>query len=239
MKLNLTYNCNESWDKMPKTDKGKFCSLCSNEVVDFRNMSKDEILKIHSQSKGKVCGLYNKNQIDFEQPKQEQKGFRYRFHSLYFGVLSLFMTEGFSQEVTKPIKTVQTDFKPIPIKKKPQQVKKDSIIISGVITDQQKEPFVGVNVVIKNTRKEVVSDFKGNYKIDVTEEINKNKKVTLVYRYIGYKPTEKTIDLKSTNYTINVQLEDDTVMGAVIIVEVKKPWYKRWWNNFIDLFRKK
>ncbi|MBS9767942.1 MAG: carboxypeptidase-like regulatory domain-containing protein [Flavobacteriaceae bacterium] len=239
MKLNVTYNCNESWKNMSKTEKGKFCSLCNKEVIDFRNMSKDEIWKIHSQSQGKVCGLYSQNQIDFEKPKQKQKNFRHRFHSLYFGVLSLFMTEGFSQEVIKPIKTVQTDIKPIPIKKKPLQVKKDSIIISGIITDQQKEPLPGTYIGIKNTKKKVFSDFDGKYKIDVTEEIHKNKKVTLVYRYVGFKSIEKTIDLKSTDYTINVQLEDDGVMGEVIITKFKKPWYERLWNNFRNLFRKK
>jgi len=41
-----TFTCAENWDKMSPTEKGKFCEVCTKEVIDFTTLSKNEIIAV-------------------------------------------------------------------------------------------------------------------------------------------------------------------------------------------------
>jgi len=62
MKLNLQFPCQEDLNKMPDTDKGKFCNQCSKEVIDFTSMSKEEVIEV--LSKKRSCGIFRNDQLD-------------------------------------------------------------------------------------------------------------------------------------------------------------------------------
>ena len=44
--------CHENWGKMTPTEKGRLCSSCSKEVVDFREKKKEDILEYLEKYKG-------------------------------------------------------------------------------------------------------------------------------------------------------------------------------------------
>lgn len=60
--------------------------------------------------------------------------------------------------------------------------------ISGTIVDENGEPLIGVNVLVKGTTNGVISDFDGNYTLMVDEE-----NPVLQFSYIGYTPQEITV----------------------------------------------
>ena len=74
-------------------------------------------------------------------------------------------------------------------------------IISGVVTDQDGLPLLGVNIIIKGTTTGVQTDFDGNYAI--TASVGE----TLVYSFIGQKTEERIVGRANV---INVQLLEDT-----------------------------
>ena len=41
-----TFACTENWDKMSQTEKGKFCEVCTKEVIDFTVLTKNEIIDL-------------------------------------------------------------------------------------------------------------------------------------------------------------------------------------------------
>jgi hypothetical protein len=45
-----TFACSENWDKMNPTEKGKFCKVCTKEVIDFTVLSKDEIVAVFKKN---------------------------------------------------------------------------------------------------------------------------------------------------------------------------------------------
>jgi hypothetical protein len=55
--------CHEDWNKMSPTQQGAFCGSCSKQVVDFTQMSDDEILKTISKAAGKTCGRFTEEQL--------------------------------------------------------------------------------------------------------------------------------------------------------------------------------
>lgn len=45
-----TFACAENWDKMTPTEKGKFCEVCTKEVIDFTVLSKNEIIAVFKKN---------------------------------------------------------------------------------------------------------------------------------------------------------------------------------------------
>ena len=57
--------CHEDWGKMTPNSEGKFCGSCSKTVVDFTQMSKDEIHTYFKQKSGEnTCGHFYASQLD-------------------------------------------------------------------------------------------------------------------------------------------------------------------------------
>ncbi|MEO7312150.1 MAG: hypothetical protein ABIX01_17235 [Chitinophagaceae bacterium] len=56
--------CHEDWDAMTPTSRGAFCGACAKDVVDFTNMSDDEVKHyLLNRSGDKVCGKFNNTQL--------------------------------------------------------------------------------------------------------------------------------------------------------------------------------
>lgn len=87
------------------------------------------------------------------------------------------------------------------------------ITVSGTITDESKEPLIGVTVSVKNQPGlGVASDLNGNYKIKVGEN------ETLIFSFIGFDTQEIAVREKSTInvmlQTTSSELETVTVVGS-------------------------
>lgn len=92
-----------------------------------------------------------------------------------------------------------------------EDVIKQQNVLKGVVTDETGQPLPGVNVLVKDTEIGVVTDFDGNYQINVPEQFK-----ILVFSYVGYKTIEITINSKSI---INVNMElDSAQLDEVVVV---------------------
>ena len=74
--------------------------------------------------------------------------------------------------------------------------------IKGQILDETGESMIGVSVLVKGTTIGTVTDFDGNYTLEVPSGKN-----ILEISYIGYKTKEITI---GNNSLINIKMEPDT-----------------------------
>jgi len=45
-----TFSCHENWENMSLTERGKFCGICSKEVIDFTVLTKNEIVAVFKQN---------------------------------------------------------------------------------------------------------------------------------------------------------------------------------------------
>ncbi len=82
--------------------------------------------------------------------------------------------------------------------------------ITGKVVDENGQPAIGANVVVKGTTQGVSTDLNGVYNLSV------KKGSVLVFSYLGYKSQEITV---STQTTINVTLEPEAnIMDEVVVV---------------------
>ena len=83
--------------------------------------------------------------------------------------------------------------------------------VSGRVTDSDGEALIGVNIQIKGTTTGTVTDFDGNYSIDVPDG------ATLVFSYTGYSEVEEVVNGRSVIDLVmseGVDLESVTVLGS-------------------------
>ncbi|WP_339704573.1 TonB-dependent receptor [uncultured Kriegella sp.] len=83
-------------------------------------------------------------------------------------------------------------------------------IVNGTVTDEDGIPLPGASVVVKGTSIGSVTDFDGNYSIEVASD------ATLVFSYIGYTTTEVAVGGQST---VNASLAIDAAkLDEVVVV---------------------
>lgn len=82
--------------------------------------------------------------------------------------------------------------------------------VTGTVTDENNQPAIGVTVQVKGTDNGTISDFNGEYEIEVTEN------GVLIFSFIGYKTIEMAVAGKSK---IDLKLEiESTKIDEVVVV---------------------
>src|SRR5690349_4041323 len=69
LQVSVQSPCSENWDAMTQVEKGRFCSSCQKQVVDFTNMSDRQIAEFFKKpSNGSVCGRFMEDQLNKDIP---------------------------------------------------------------------------------------------------------------------------------------------------------------------------
>ena len=80
--------------------------------------------------------------------------------------------------------------------------------VSGIITEENGTPIIGVNILLKGTKTGTVTDFNGKYSINASTG-------TLIFSYIGYESKESAIQGKELNVTLH---EASKAMDEVVVI---------------------
>jgi TonB-linked SusC/RagA family outer membrane protein len=84
------------------------------------------------------------------------------------------------------------------------------IKVSGVVLDKDKEPLIGVSILVKNTVQGTVSEIDGSYNLSVTDA-----NVTLVFSYTGFTTQEIALGGRTK---LDVTLEQDQLLLDEVVV---------------------
>ncbi len=81
--------------------------------------------------------------------------------------------------------------------------------VSGTVTDEAGEPLIGVTVMAVGSQAGGVTDFDGNYSVNVPAGTTQ-----LQFSYVGYQ--KQTLDI--TEQTLNVQMLSDNQLNEVVVI---------------------
>ncbi|WP_338869649.1 hypothetical protein WBJ53_20680 [Spirosoma sp. SC4-14] len=56
--------CHENWDQMPPNERGRFCASCQKTVVDYSNLSDQELVRLLNKVPEASCGRLRQEQLD-------------------------------------------------------------------------------------------------------------------------------------------------------------------------------
>src|SRR5690625_2126798 len=99
----------------------------------------------------------------------------------------------------------------LPMSLRSKMIDRIAFTVNGIVTDQEGEPLIGVNIQVKGSNKGVSTDFDGRFSID---EIDENS--ILVVSYIGYQTQEVQVSGKS-ELTI-VMIPDSQLLDEIVVV---------------------
>ena len=89
-------------------------------------------------------------------------------------------------------------------------VTQQTIKVTGQVVDQDGEPLIGATIKLKGAQTGVITDFDGNFSIDVPSN------ATLVVSYVGYKDRE--IAVRGRAVIEQIQMESDAMMLEQVVV---------------------
>lgn len=81
--------------------------------------------------------------------------------------------------------------------------------LQGLVTDEQGEPLIGANILVKNTDRGTISDINGKFSLEV------ERNSTLIVKYVGYKTEEISVNGRS-NLQIRLVEESKSLEEVVV-----------------------
>lgn len=63
--------CHEDWNTMSPQEQGKYCMVCSKVVIDFTQMSNNDIIQTIQSANSTICGRLDDQQLDSLRPKYQ------------------------------------------------------------------------------------------------------------------------------------------------------------------------
>lgn len=224
--ISIPKPCHENWEAMTPAEKGRFCSVCSKTVLDFTKASDREIVQTLNQMEN-ACGRFYNHQLNrnLMVPKPK-KSYWFLASISLLGFLGLNNSVALAQN---PPKTEQTD----KIKTTQDSTKTTFSLkkITGVVSDEL-GPLAGASIEVIGINKTTVTDFDGNFTIEV-EEGQK-----LLISYIGFHNKEIIVD--SNTQHVSVKLEENLDLYTTGIIETgykKKTFFGRQIQKVRNWFR--
>ncbi|MBC7864587.1 MAG: hypothetical protein IAF38_16555 [Bacteroidia bacterium] len=160
-KINIADPCSQKWEEMTPTGNGRFCDACTKVVVDFTQMTNEELIEFYRTSTKKVCGRYRASQLNktFTYSVSVKNPWYFNSALLKFslaGLLTFSGIKGFSQNKTKAA-TVSTPLKSgtskIPVSTGQVSPKKNTQKILIKVIDQDGKPLSTAKIEILKTKK--------------------------------------------------------------------------------------
>ncbi len=217
IQLNIPEPCHESWDQMTPVDKGRFCGSCQKQVVDFTNMSDEQLaLFLKKTSNGSVCGRFMQDQLDrsIGIPKKRIPWVKYFFQFALpaFLISSKAVAQGKERTlkgdtvmVCKPEIEEIGKIKAIEIEKR----------ITGKVVDDNGEGIPYASVFIKGTTIGVATDSLGNFAL---KYYGNQDSIVLESSSVGFQIAESIVSLNKSDEHIAITLPYNNTLGEVVVV---------------------
>ena len=214
LNLQVPSSCHEDWNNMALEQRGRYCFSCQKSVVDFTQMTDQELILYFKSLNGPTCGKFSESQLnrDIPLPKKPLPWVKYFFRFSLPAFLLLLKSSVQGQKTSYPI-----EISPIIPKAGVVDSSKKTLPITGVVSDEAGVPLAHASVFIKNTNKGTVTDVHGYF---VLSDVD--LPVTLLISYVGYQTTEVKMSSGQQGTDVKLQLAP-ALMGEVVVVGYISP----------------
>lgn len=225
--FNLSINkpCSENFNQFNKTEAGGFCGSCEKEVIDFRNMTPNEIMNHFKNNEGKTCGIFNTPQLKTYTPETIRNSSKFNFITgLSFSLLSMAVLNTAQAQTTKePTVVIEQNTKQTANNESKQE---KEFTISGIVAEGT-GPLPGASIVLQGTTVGTETDFDG--KFTFPKKLKKGD--VLIISFIGYGTKKVTIkNDEKLNFAMKIDMTIDScmILGEVEVQKVYKSKKSLW-----------
>ncbi|MEW4922817.1 carboxypeptidase-like regulatory domain-containing protein [Algibacter sp. 2305UL17-15] len=232
-KFNLTISkpCSEKFSQFKETSTGGFCSSCQKNVIDFRKMSDEQLIKHFKNNDQNTCGYFNFSQLKdysfFNEP-QKTSNFKYlRIFSLtFFSMLSLHTIQAQDNtpktEIVQELNTNKSDTN--------KKVVAQDGLLTGIISDES-GPLPGANILLKGTSTGTSANFDGEFTFPKALK----KGDVLLVSYLGFETRKIVIKENQTILNVIMPSSSCVLMGEVEVSTIYKS-KRSFWQKLKGIF---
>jgi hypothetical protein len=238
-KLNIPKPCSENWNAMHSTNEGKFCNLCSKQVIDFTVLTDTQIIQYFEQQQGKTCGRLTQEQIErinlLLQKQENEQPNLWRIFAWALSASTLTSTAILQEAKAENIVYQEvTNKKPFTqlINTTTNDTIKEFVITGKVISVEDGTALPGVTVSIKGSKIGTQTDIEGAYKLDISEFTNQPE-VIIVFSFIGMKTQEHKVNLQDSVCDVGLKIDENLLNGEVVVVggiHYNNVFQRTWWK---------
>ena len=220
-KLHIPKPCQENWEAMTITERGRFCQNCQKQVMDFSGKNKGEIIKTLLHINGPVCGRIPRKYVTATSTKRKRTIARLLTSLLAFlGISALFSTnKAYAQDTSPGLPNMKNEQNSL-------SAMTDTLhTIKGVLKNKESgEPIPFANVVAKSKDgvliAGVATNFEGEFELPIRIAQLKEPLVDVHITFLGHHPQvipDIPLD-KDTTILKPELIEDSMLMGDVVII---------------------
>lgn len=223
------------WSSMEKSDSGKFCDLCSKNVVDFSVLSDAEIIKIIENPSRDICAKMSPLQTNrlLSNPSKIKNFHLSKTITTLLLVGSVKGTFASEQNLTKQNQiVVNSSFNSI--QKFPAKAETDSLkkTISGSIINENTDETLDYEYVfIEGTNISTATDTLGNFTLNVPDDFTADE-IILVLKATGWESDTRTIVYRKDLPVNNLIIKKESPIVGEYIIKIKRKWWQFWKKKY-------
>jgi len=251
MKISIPKPCTENWNQMTASEKGRFCTSCQTQVINFKGMPVEEIKHFLEQEAGSSCGRFSTHQIEtfnaaYQEIPSPSNLRQWTMAAVLAGVSAL---PSFAQDnpsiPSVPLLNTSVSYYHYEL----QETKTttalptgDTIVLVGRVIDidlDERLPFA--TVVVAGTKIGTSTDFDGNFLLKVPKS---KEAITLEVHYTGYATLFHSIIPNSNQTDLILKIENGSsymgmISGLMIVSKKEQRAHNRAYKKELRAERKK
>ena len=230
VQLSIQNPCHQNWQQMTVAEKGKFCSFCKKNVIDFTMQSDTSILNSLKENMN-MCGRFLPSQLDRVLVERAEKSVYWQI-----GLASFLVFLGLGSQTSFAQGRVRVETKKDSLKK-PKEILKviNEFTLSGIVVDATNIAVAGANVTNQRNAARTQTDLNGRFKIQVATDDN------LIVKFTGMDALEYCVQDCDRNISpINLIMQElPALLGGFISVQKKPSFFRKITRPFRKFFKKK
>lgn len=235
MKISIPKPCSENWNQMSPSEKGRFCTACQKQVVNFKEMPNESIKDFLEQETGATCGRFSRYQIEtfnatYQELPSPSKLREWTMAAVLAGVSAL---PTFAQDSYSALPAPVLNTSIFYYHNQPHQIETttavptgDTIVLVGkVISLETNENIPFATIIVSGTKIGTSTDLDGKFLLKVPKS---KEAINLEVHYIGYSTLFYSIvpDSTQTNLVLTMD-EEHAIMGEPAISRKTQRAYNR------------
>ena len=180
LQVQIHQPCDEKWDDMHPLPGGRFCDACEKTVVDFTQMTDNEVVRFLQKNNQSLCGQFKEEQlnIDLAIPRTPSSFQKWKSAAaIAAGLLSWNAVAAQTNSVGEGMEWVENMNQKVTDKKQnPKQ------LVKGKVKDARGESLIGANILLDNHRG-TTTNVEGEFELEVPADW---ESFELTFSYVGF-----------------------------------------------------